>query len=199
MCWDNSFQSHHRSSNWSSKNDIQPREVMLHSGKKYWFECDRGHEFYSMISTIVNNDGWCPTCKLKTQSKLYEWLVEKYKFHNIEVEKRYPWLKGKRFDILIVELKLLIELDGPQHFTKTSNWDDPYLTQATDIVKMRLALQNGLSVIRILQEDVWYDNIDWYSLLDQHIKLYDTPTVIYLSDKYDVHHKAIMELYDTLM
>jgi very-short-patch-repair endonuclease len=51
--------------------------------------------------------------------------------------------------------KIIIELDGAQHFKQVSNWQDPLKTQQIDIFKTKQANANGYSVIRLLQQDVW--------------------------------------------
>ena len=41
------------------------------------------------------------------------------------------------------------------------NWKSPEETRTVDLYKMKCANSNGFSVIRILQEDVYYDTYDW--------------------------------------
>jgi len=64
-------------------------------------------------------------------------------------------------------------LDGPHHFVQISNWEDPLIKQQTDIFKMNCANKHGYSIIRIYQEDIWKDNIDWKSHLINGIKSYN--------------------------
>ena len=55
---------------------------------------------------------------------------------------------------------MLLELDGAQHFWIAKR----YYTDsgaARDRQKETWALQHGLCVIRVLQEDVWNDRHDW--------------------------------------
>ena len=61
------------------------------------------------------------------------------------------------YDFVIEEYKVIIELDGIQHFKQVSNWDSPEETQLRDKYKMEKANANGYSVIRILQDDVYND------------------------------------------
>ncbi len=88
------------------------------------------------------------------------------------------------------DINLIIELDGRQHFKEIRNWGDPVVRTQTDIYKMKCAINNGYSVIRILQEDVYYDRHNWKNVLTNHIKQYDKPCVIFLSDS-DVYNKHI--------
>lgn len=87
------------------------------------------------------------------------------------------------FDIVIFDLNIIIEVDGPQHFRQISNWQSPEKTQETDMFKMNCAIQNSYYVIRILQEDIYYETYRWeINLLStiNHIKTLDTSCVIYM-------------------
>jgi very-short-patch-repair endonuclease len=74
------------------------------------------------------------------------------------------------FDFCILEYKIIIELDGPQHFIQISNWASPEEQQENDKYKEECANQNGYSVIRLLQEDVFYDTYDWVKELCEAIE-----------------------------
>ena len=65
------------------------------------------------------------------------------------------------FDFCVPEYKIIIELDGPQHFRQIMNWKSPEEQHRTDKFKEECANNNGYSVIRLLQEDVLYDTYDW--------------------------------------
>lgn len=73
------------------------------------------------------------------------------------------------FDFVIEELKIIIELDGEQHFKQISNWRSPELQIEKDKFKTNCANNNGFSVIRILQNDVSNDNFDWISEIHTNI------------------------------
>ena len=45
--------------------------------------------------------------------------------------------------------------------TTIGNWQSPELTKINDIYKIKCANENGYSIIRILQKDIWYDRYDW--------------------------------------
>ena len=51
-------------------------------------------------------------------------------------------------------------MDGPQHFTQVANWRPPELQQQQDLFKTKCAVENGYTVIRVLQTDVANDLID---------------------------------------
>lgn len=99
----------------------------------------------------------------KTEQKLFDFLTLNYKFEVLR-EQTFEWCKNVhklRFDFVIDELNLIIELDGPQHFKQVSNWQSPEETQASDAKKMEDANKHGYSVLRLDQEDVWNNTHNW--------------------------------------
>lgn len=60
---------------------------------------------------------------------------------------------------------------------------------------MKKAIENGYSIIRLVQEEVWSDTFDWKSELFQAIKkCNDIPQVIYISKDqtiYQEHQKKM--------
>jgi very-short-patch-repair endonuclease len=86
--------------------------------------------------------------------------------------------------------KIIIELDGPQHFQQISNWSSPESQLQNDTYKMRCANNNGFSVIRITQNDVFHDRFDWVTELHHTIQeLLENKTAVnvflYMNDEYD--------------
>jgi hypothetical protein len=49
---------------------------------------------------------------------------------------------------------------------------------------MKKALENGYSIIRILQEDIYRNKNNWEDKLKNVIKIYEYPRVIYLNKEY---------------
>ncbi len=203
FCKKNSFASSPKAEFWSEKNEnIKPREVLKSSGEKYWFNCRLGHEFESTLNSITSNGTWCPGCNNKTEQTLFEWLKKNYPSDDIIKQFKTSWCKNLKtktkqyfpFDFLIEGLKLIIELDGRQHFQQVLNWKDPIATRKRDIYKMNQALLNGYSVIRILQEDVWLDKNNWETNLRSAILDIDpeNPKIIYIceNNEYSVYPPA---------
>ena len=192
-CSNNSFATHEKAKYWSVKNgNITPRQVFKSSYNKYWFNCDNcPHEFKSVLYSI-NGGNWCPICKNKTETKLHEALSQNYQVIyqpkydwciNIETNRRLP------FDFEISDYNIIIELDGDQHFKQVSNWISPEETRQRDIFKMDRANENGYTVIRIYQMDVFKDKNNWWVKLTDAIKNYEIPTRLFISsgDHYDNH------------
>jgi len=58
------FSEHPKSIFWSNRNEKKPNEVALNSHKKFWFDCECGHEFESSCLNIKNGR-WCSYCSNK--------------------------------------------------------------------------------------------------------------------------------------
>lgn len=162
-CFKNSFASNKKSKYWSAKNTLKPRQVFKKTAKIYIFFCKKcNKEFKKKLSEI---DSWCSDCNKKlgaTEKKMFSELKHVYPtiFEQFKVE----WCKNIMylpFDFVIEDIKIIIELDGPQHFRQVSNWESPEHYRERDIYKMKKANENNFSVIRILQKDVWNNKYDW--------------------------------------
>ena len=172
-CYNKSFASQEKANYWSIKNKLTARQVFKNSNKKFIFVCEKNHEFTSNLANISNNC-WCPYCVNKTEQKLYDNLQPIY--NNLEQQYKVNWCKSDTtnkcypFDFVLADQKIIIELDGLQHFEQVSNWDSPDKVHERDKYKMKQANDNGYSVIRILQEDVFYDTYQWLDELKTNIE-----------------------------
>jgi very-short-patch-repair endonuclease len=102
----------------------------------------------------------------KTETKLYEKISQLYP----TLQRRFnqDWCKKIKhlpYDFCIPEHKIIIELDGRQHFRQVSNWSSPDKQFENDKFKEECANQNDYSVIRLLQQDVLSDRYDWIKKL----------------------------------
>jgi len=198
-CHDKSFASHPRSSHWHpTKNDDKiPRDIFKNSPKKFWFTCEIcKHDFEASPNNITNGKKWCAKCKNKTESRLYNALKKIYPL--IVYQYKRDWCMNKNhlpFDFCIPEKKVIIELDGPQHFTQVSNWKSPERCLENDIFKQRCANKNGYSVIRIIQEDVWFDRYDWFTRLQEALKNIGDCENVFLcqNHEYDTLQSALIQ------
>jgi very-short-patch-repair endonuclease len=137
----------------------------------------------------VTNNRWCPICKNKTELKVYDYLITIYS--DTQHGARFDWCRSESttrylpFDILLPSIKILVEIDGPQHFEDMEHFKS-YCKERREMdhIKQNLARQNGFSVIRIVQEDVWNDLIDWKQQLIDGINLIcskSNPSIHYIS------------------
>ncbi len=116
---------------------------------------------------------WCPYCKHKGESKLFETLSEYFEMRR---KCEFEWCKNIKclpFDMKRRYSKLLFELDGRQHFQQVMKWMAPEETRDNDKYKMKCANENGYSVIRLLQDDVLYDKNNWLKKLLKAVKEID--------------------------
>ena len=72
--------------------------------------------------------------------------------------------------MVIEKRKIILEIDGEQHWKQVAKWKTPEHNRARDIYKMKCANENGFSIIRILQEDVFKDKYNWQSELYENIE-----------------------------
>ena len=175
-------------------NNLKPRDVSKHSDKKYWFKCDVcNHDFNSSLASISGLNTWCPNCKNKTELKLYNWLLKQLIIKEVKREYKPEWCSTKfryinknkkiknskyqyRYDFLITfknNNKLIIELDGIQHFKQVSNWKTPLHNQIRDKYKEFLANKHKIPLIRCIQEDVFMNRNNWKKKLKKKLKKYN--------------------------
>lgn len=150
--------------------------------------CKKHGDFEQQPSNHLGGQG-CPLCVNKTEAKLYEKLITIYP--SLQTQFKQDWsikhhhrIYHLPYDFCIQEYKIIIELDGAQHFRQVRNWSSPEEQFENDKYKEECANQNGYSVIRLLQEDVFYDTYDWVKELCEaieQIKSSEGITNIYLS------------------
>ena len=127
--------------------------------------CKNGHMWCASYSSVVDRGTWCPKCKNKTEGMFSDFL-QRY-FGDFCHQAKFDWCKNPEtnrhlpFDFCIESKKVLIEVDGPQHFKQVMNWDSPENQKKRDLFKIQKALENGYSVMRILQEVVYSNCVSW--------------------------------------
>lgn len=168
-CFKRSFASVVAPIHLSTKNENYEQLLKLakHSDTKALFECNKCNTTFPKLLSSVSSKikSGCPTCKNKTEAKLKKWLENKFPdflfTHQFKFNNSY-----KSYDFASKEEKIIIELDGEQHFFQICNWLPAKVTQERDIKKMEIALQHGYVVIRLYQPDVWCDKYDWEKKLN---------------------------------
>ena len=137
---------------------------------------------------MTNFSTWCPHCVNKTEQMFQSWFKCNYEY-KLQSQKRFKWCKNPEtnrilpFDFCIPDLKLIIEIDGDQHFRQVWNWKAPELQQERDVFKMNLALDNGYTTIRIYQPDIYSNRNNWDKETEEAIKKYDEPEIICIGRK----------------
>jgi very-short-patch-repair endonuclease len=170
MCFYNSFASVDRSNHLNDK-IINPRMLFKSTNKKFKFNCDVCNKTFDSPLSAITNGIWCSFCVNKTEKILFDKLVEKYS--SLKRQYKVDWCKNIKhlpFDFIIEERKIIIELDGKQHFEQIGNWQSPEKNREIDIYKMKCANENSFSVIRILQKDVYKNKYNWLNELCENIE-----------------------------
>ena len=170
LCFNNSFASIERSKYLHDKT-INPRMLFKNSNKKFNFHCGVCYKVFETQLSDITKGVWCSFCVNKTELILFNKLKEKYPL--LKRQYKAEWCKNKKhlpFDFAIEERKIIIELDGKQHFEQIGNWQSPEETKKNDLYKMKCANENVYSIIRILQKDVYKDKYDWLNELYNNIE-----------------------------
>lgn len=157
-CYNKSFASTEKSK--YIINNI-PRNLFKYSDKRSDFKCNVCDNIFNSQIKNISRGQWCPVCKLKTEKILYEYLKCLY---DTVYQFKDEWCinpvtnRHLKYDFL-VNNKIIIELDGLQHFKQVMNWASPEETRKRDLLKMKLLYDNGYSLIRLLQEDYFITNM----------------------------------------
>tara|TARA_B100000780_G_scaffold221458_1_gene160528 strand:- start:213 stop:1769 length:1557 start_codon:yes stop_codon:yes gene_type:complete len=191
FCYEKSFASYPGLTvNGKRKVDCLRNPEDAKTCKKCLFDCDIcGHAFTTSIAH-VKYGRWCPHCKNKTELKVFNFLTKEL---NLPVKREYipsfqwrDYKKRCRFDFLIVDLDIILEIDGPQHTEEVSQeWIRPTLLhprlleffmeedpkrqirtalfhrQIVDKWKEFMARRDGKRVFRFNQHAIWVDSYDW--------------------------------------
>ena len=149
------------------------------SREKIIIICKKHGEFLQSPEDHTHSKSGCPCCLNKTEGKFYNIMINKYS--DIAYQFKVDWCKNKKylpFDFCIEEYKIIIELDGGQHFTQVMNWLSPEEQFKNDKYKEKCANDNGYSIIRLLQIDVFNDKYDWKNELINNIEKIKTDNII---------------------
>ena len=180
-CWDN------------KKNDKLPKDVFYSSNQKYWFTCDVcNNDFELIINNATFHNCWCPFCKYKTEGILHKWLVNNKDIKLVKKEYKPKWCSTEykniiqnvikkgyyqyRYDFMITfnnNKKIIIELDGIQHFEQVKNWKTPFEQQIRDKYKEFKAKKYNIPLIRCIQEDIYKNKNNWGKKLLRKFKKYN--------------------------
>lgn len=179
---------------WSDKNDTSPEEYTPHSNKSVWWKCKNGlHEdFYRPVIVMNNQNFHCPRCSDENKSSYLQSMVKSY-FQELGYTVKNEGdcsivsispITGRKlpYDNEIVELKLITEVHGIQHYKpQICSWYkhgairdgltlEEYIQRRKycDDYKKEYALKNGYSFLEI---PYWTEKNDEYKeLINQKIK-----------------------------
>lgn len=178
---------------WSNKNEKSPYEYYPKSNQKVWWKCKEGkHEDYQRtISDSTTYNFRCPQCSYERSVSFLQEKVDNYvknKYGYVMLHEGYCNIIPTNpktgcylpFDNELVELKLIIEVHGQQHyeitgFTKltaghygTTEQEELEYQKWKDNYKRQYALDNGYVYLEI---PYWTENDESYkTLIDNKIK-----------------------------
>ncbi len=145
--------------------------------------------------------------KHKTEFRLFRILKELYDEVYYDVE--FDWCIFPktgcygRFDFYLPKYKILIELDGDYHFYNKRKLSKFRKIRYRDIYKMKHALLNGFTFIRIYQPDLAYhlyiNDTLWLNQIKNMIKTYNIPEIVLLNlikDPLIIYDSMLNELLD---
>jgi len=203
-CLKRSFKSSPIINKWDIDNNfddkgilVNPRFKALNSHYLGHFICDKEHNYTSLLYNISCNNSKCPKCYNKTEDIFNYWFINNYEY-KLLYQTRYEWCRAIEtnnnfmpFDFCIEELKLIIEIDGPQHFQQIAKWKTPEQTFKNDTYKIQQAFNNNYSIIRIYQPDILYDTNNWdtnFNKIFRNYKIPKTPFMVCIGDQ-DLYEK----------
>lgn len=177
---------------WSDKNQISPFSISYGSSRNIWLKCPEGLHSDYLTKPYRAKDHYfrCPKCsdnktKSSLQRKAEEFIYKEFGYRmlfedNCTIRPRSK--KNKKnctmpYDIEIPDLKLIIEVQGEQHYQVTG-WSkkhaDRYRStpieelneqRERDEIKKHYALNNGYNYLAI---PYWFEMSDSYKELIRH-------------------------------
>ncbi len=133
--------------NYGKNGSVTPEMVTFGSGKKFWWICKNGHEYYCSVDARRAGKG-CPVCMQRRRTSFPEQATYYY------VKKVFPdainaykdiFKHGMELDIYIPSKKVGIEYDGKAYHGKTRH--------PKDSEKYMICKSNGITLIRIAESN----------------------------------------------
>lgn len=158
---------------WSDKNEKSPFDYKPTSGKKVWWKCENNlHDDYERDLNKAHICGYrCPQCVILRNESLFQEKVRKYLSEDLGYNLNHEYKCNIRatnpktnrplpYDNEIIDLKLIIEVMGIQHYKESSYqslWKEQGRTskeqliynQWKDKIKKAYALSQGYSYLDI--------------------------------------------------
>jgi very-short-patch-repair endonuclease len=170
------------------RNEKGPEEYAPRSGKSVWWRCSRfpKHEWKTTVTSKMGRDTDCPQCNISKGEKAISIHLEQRNIR-FQPQKRFSGCRYKHllsYDFYVPSHDLLIEYDGEQHFnpdiyfSKLGNYEK---TVRRDIIKLKFALVNGFTVLRISYKEFKYisEILDmFFSEKYENVFLYDMKKVV---------------------
>lgn len=177
---------------WSDKNKFSPYDISVNSKVKVWLKCSKHkHDDYlQYIRNTIRSDCECPKCVSERKISKGEIFVNKYledlgykvlHEYDCNIVAINPKTGRKMpYDNEITQLKLIIEVNGLQHYQINSTWhifeskingitpeESLNRQKYRDGIKRQYAIDNGYSYLEIPYWRIYDDSFK--KLIDKKI------------------------------
>lgn len=157
---------------WSNKNTEDPFTVSRGSGKNVWIKCPNcGNEKLISVNTFRKSGLGCNKCSdgiPYSEKFMFSFLNQlNINFITQLSKTTFEWCSQNdnefRYDFYIADEECIIETHGIQHYEDIHNqWNTDLIEQQNnDILKMKIALENGIKEENYIVIDCRYSNIEW--------------------------------------
>ena len=129
------------------KNDKKPTEVGAGTGKKYWWKCEKGHEWQASPSNRHRLGVGCPYCSqsISFPEKAIYYYLKKH-ISNIIPNYRAAFINNKEIDIFIPNKKIGIEYDGLAFHNKKRDKEKDKICEKNDIRLIHVSEKAGAQI-----------------------------------------------------
>lgn len=136
---------------------LAPRQVWATSSRRVRVACATCDKVTLKPARTVCKQS-CSLCRSPGERTVYEFLAERHHVaHQVHL--------GKYWYDVVVDGRVVVEVDGAQHFKPVRSWKSGVAIFEKDLQKEEWAQGRGFAVVRILQEDVRDDASDWRAFL----------------------------------
>ena len=150
------------------KNSLKPYEIGAGSGKKYWWICKQGHEYFMSPINRVYGMG-CSTCsserKISVPEKTVLYYLKKFLHEEIISNYRSNTIENKELDIFLPNKNIGIEYDGTFfHKDKKRDFDKDLICEKIGIKVLHIAESkngNGVKGNYIYYDFTKQANLEW--------------------------------------
>ena len=187
--------------NYQKNKPLLPEQIFSGTPKKYWWKCEKGHEWQASVSSRNTGRG-CPECTKERRTSLPEKVIFYYvkKYFDDAIENYTTIFLGKReFDIFVPSLNLAIEYDGESWHNDVEN----------DLKKDNICEENNLKIVRFRELGCPKYESTAYMLycVNPHSNLnklspYIEQLFALINDMFDVSIKALIDIendYDEIL
>lgn len=171
---------------WSDKNSMSPYDMFAHSGIKVYWKCEnkKHRDYLRQVHKSVEAEFRCPCCVAEESSSVIQSKTTSYldslpytilHENNCTIIPKHPeTLRNMPYDNEIKELKLIIEVNGIQHYKESGFHNLQAKRRNTtptiefnrgverDLYKERYALKNGYHYLVLPYWD--FDKEDTYKI-----------------------------------